>query len=56
MACLAAKTVMESFYAGLESGQPKAQALREAQLAIMKNKDSAHPFFWAPFVLIGNWR
>jgi CHAT domain-containing protein len=52
----AARAVMESFYAGLESGKPKAQALREAQLTIMKNKDSAHPFYWAPFVLIGNWR
>ena len=48
---------MESFYTGLKSGQlSKAQALRAAQLAVMKNKDSAQPFFWAPFILIGNWR
>jgi len=53
----AARVVMEGFYTGLKSGQlSKAQALREAQLAVMKNKDSAQPFFWAPFVLIGNWR
>jgi len=52
----AARTVMEDFYTGLHSGQlSKAQALREAQLAIMKTKDFAQPFFWAPFVLIGNW-
>ena len=53
----AARVVMEGFYTGLKSGQlSKAQALREAQLTVMKNKDSARPFFWAPFVLIGNWR
>ena len=52
----AASAVMEGFYTGLQSGQlSKAQALREAQLAVMKNKDFAQPFFWAPFVLIGNW-
>jgi CHAT domain-containing protein len=52
----AAKVVMEGFYTALKSGSvSKAQALREAQLALLKNKDSAQPFFWAPFVLIGNW-
>jgi CHAT domain-containing protein len=53
---LAARTVMESFYNGLRSGQlSKVQALREAQLGIMNTKEFAQPFFWAPFVLIGNW-
>jgi len=47
---------MESFYTGLQSGQrSKVQALREAQLQIMKTKEFAQPFYWAPFVLIGNW-
>jgi CHAT domain-containing protein len=51
-----AMVVMERFYTGIGSGQlSKAQALREAQLAIMRTKDRAQPFFWAPFVLIGNW-
>jgi len=52
----AARTVMERFYNGLRSGQlSKAQALREAQLQIMNDKEFAQPFYWAPFVLIGNW-
>jgi len=52
----AARTVMESFYNGLRAGQnSKAQALRDAQLGIMKDKEFAAPFYWAPFVLIGNW-
>ncbi|MGK7903329.1 MAG: CHAT domain-containing protein [Hormoscilla sp.] len=33
----------------------KAQALRAAQLALLKDRRYNHPFFWAPFVLVGNW-
>jgi CHAT domain-containing protein/Tfp pilus assembly protein PilF len=32
----------------------KAEALRQAALTLMKNKQYSHPFFWAPFVVIGN--
>jgi CHAT domain-containing protein/tetratricopeptide (TPR) repeat protein len=31
----------------------KAEALRHAQLALMKQPEYAHPFYWAPFVLYG---
>jgi CHAT domain-containing protein len=41
----------------------KAAALQETQLAFLHkqvtapgNKDYAHPYYWAPFILIGNWR
>jgi len=40
-------------------GVTKAGALRTAQLWLMKDaKDGCygHPFFWAPFILMGNWR
>jgi CHAT domain-containing protein len=37
----------------------KAEALRHAQLALLHGGGSsvpyAHPFFWAPFILMGNW-
>jgi len=33
----------------------KAEALRNAQLALMKNPKFKHPYFWSPFVLVGNW-
>ncbi len=33
-----------------------AQALRQAQLALLKSEAHADPVFWAPFVLIGNWQ
>jgi CHAT domain-containing protein len=34
----------------------RAEALRRAMLKLMKdqsNPDYAHPFFWAPFVIVG---
>jgi CHAT domain-containing protein len=34
----------------------KAEALRQAQLKLMKDGKHGHPFFWAPFVLIGDGR
>jgi CHAT domain-containing protein/Flp pilus assembly protein TadD len=35
----------------------KAAALQSAQLKLLKaGGESAHPYFWAPFVLMGNWR
>jgi CHAT domain-containing protein/tetratricopeptide (TPR) repeat protein len=36
----------------------KAKALQQAQRSLLQNPDSdyKHPYFWAPYVLIGNWR
>lgn len=34
---------------------PPSQALREAQISMLKEKTSAHPFFWAGFTLQGDW-
>jgi CHAT domain-containing protein len=31
----------------------RAEALRQAQLVIRKRYD--HPYFWSPFLLVGNW-
>jgi CHAT domain-containing protein len=28
-------------------------ALQEAQLTILRKQVTAHPFYWAPFILIG---
>lgn len=33
----------------------KAEALRKAQLALLNSPDFNHPFYWSPFVLVGNW-
>jgi CHAT domain-containing protein len=50
------RELMSSFYQGLEGKQSKADALRAAQLQLMKDKARAHPYFWSPFVLMGDWR
>ncbi|MCC6834478.1 MAG: CHAT domain-containing protein [Cytophagales bacterium] len=35
---------------------PKAEALRQAQLSVITSSDKfVHPYYWAPFVLMGNW-
>ena len=52
-----ARTVMEGFYAGLTSGNlSKARALQKAQVELIRQPRLSHPFFWAPFTLIGNWQ
>jgi CHAT domain-containing protein len=42
---------MASFYAGLNAGLSKAVALQQA-MALLRSAHP-HPYFWAPFVLIG---
>ena len=65
--------LMRKFYGELATAKvTKAQALRQAQLALLKGNASGrseargvertedtvrrydHPYYWAPFVLIGN--
>jgi CHAT domain-containing protein len=47
---------MVEFYKQLATpGITKAEALRNTQLKFLENRDFLHPFYWAPFVLIGDW-
>lgn len=34
----------------------KIEALRQAQLGLLAQPRYAHPFYWAPFILMGNWK
>jgi CHAT domain-containing protein len=47
--------LMNKFYAGLTRGTPKAEALRQAKLELMRSQDFNHPFFWGGFTLLGSW-
>jgi CHAT domain-containing protein len=57
--------LMRAFYAarGEERRTHKAEALRQAQLGLLRGQirdesgrlDFRHPYYWAPFVLMGNW-
>jgi CHAT domain-containing protein len=54
--------LMAAFYKAMTGGQDTAGALRQAKLDTLKRRlhfsgtevSLAHPFFWAPFILIGN--
>jgi CHAT domain-containing protein len=58
--------LMERFYRNLKRGLSKSEALRQAKLDIMRStvdlkaigmrQDLAAPFYWAPFILVGDWR
>ena len=47
-------TLMEQFYTNLKAGKPKAEALRQAALTVSGNPATTHPYYWAPFVLVGS--
>jgi CHAT domain-containing protein len=47
---------MVAFYEQLAGGKSKAEALQSAQLKVMRSAQYAHPYYWAPFVLMGDWR
>jgi hypothetical protein len=49
----ASADLMVAFYDGLADGLPKAEALRRARLSLRRDPRWAHPYYWAPFVLLG---
>lgn len=48
--------LIEKLYKGLADGLPKDLALRQAKLAWLQStgKQTAHPFFWASFITLGD--
>ena len=50
--------LMTDFYKRLLAPSPKSPvaAMREAQLAMIDGKKYSAPFYWAPFVLVGEWK
>ena len=47
--------LMKTFYHNLMR-QGKAEALRRAQVAMLKDPRYVYPYYWAPFILVGDWR
>ncbi|MGX5673664.1 CHAT domain-containing protein [Thermomonas fusca] len=52
----ATEKLMTTLYTDLAKGIEVQDAMRDAQRAVMADPATAHPFYWAPFNLIGNWR
>ncbi|MDX2240728.1 MAG: CHAT domain-containing protein [Leptolyngbyaceae cyanobacterium bins.302] len=47
---------MGEFYRELaKANVSRAEALQQAQLALLQDPDFRHPRYWAPYVLVGNW-
>jgi CHAT domain-containing protein len=47
---------MAAFYKSLtQENLGKAASVQQAQLKLLKSDQFSHPFYWAPFILVGNW-
>ena len=50
-------TLMADMYRRRQSDSlTKIEALRKAQIALQTQSKYAHPYYWAPFILMGNWK
>jgi CHAT domain-containing protein/tetratricopeptide (TPR) repeat protein len=53
----ATASLMQHLYAGmLRNGKTPAAALRAAQVEMLRNAQWQSPYYWAPFVMQGEWR
>lgn len=46
--------LMSEFYKRLLAGQSRMESLRQAQLKLLQT--AGHPFYWAAFIPVGDWR
>jgi CHAT domain-containing protein len=46
---------MVGYYKNLKNGMGRGEALRQVQLAMIKNRDRRHPYYWASFIQSGEW-
>ncbi|SLM31863.1 exported hypothetical protein [Desulfamplus magnetovallimortis] len=53
---IATQKLLSTFYERLAKEEiTKAKALQEAQIALINQKQYNAPFYWAAFILLGNW-
>jgi CHAT domain-containing protein/tetratricopeptide (TPR) repeat protein len=50
------KELMIPYYKALSEGEERSEALRRVQLRMLRSKYRRHPFYWAAFILSGDWR
>jgi CHAT domain-containing protein len=49
------RSMMTSYYKELRRGAGRANGLRAVQLATIHRKGKEHPYYWASFILAGEW-
>lgn len=52
----ATQELMTAYYQRLMNGESRQEALRQTQLAMLKDPNREHPFFWSAFIFSGNWK
>ena len=50
------RLISEFYHRLTQPGMTKAEALRGAQLSLLNSQEYNHPYYWSPFVLVGNWQ
>jgi tetratricopeptide (TPR) repeat protein len=50
------KDLMVSYYEHLLQGKGRSESLREVQLTMLKEEQTAHPYYWAAFIQSGDWK
>jgi len=53
---LSTRELMRDYYGELARGTGRAEALRQAQLRLMRQPRYVHPYYWAAFIPAGDWR
>ncbi|NEQ15921.1 MAG: CHAT domain-containing protein, partial [Moorea sp. SIO3E2] len=52
----ATAVLMNRFYQELtDKSISKAEALNRAQKSILQDPNYEHPFYWAAYIMVGNW-
>jgi CHAT domain-containing protein/Tfp pilus assembly protein PilF len=51
----ATRELMVAYYSRLKQGQGRGEALRRAQLEMIRKVKRRHPYFWAGFIQSGEW-
>jgi CHAT domain-containing protein len=46
---------MVDFYQALRRGEGRSEALRQAQLNLLRDSKLSHPAYWASFIQSGQW-
>jgi CHAT domain-containing protein len=52
---LATRALMVDFYQALRRGEGRSEALRQAQLNLLRDPKLSHPAYWASFIQSGQW-